>query len=48
MHETMLDQELRDFKDSARKWIEKEVSPFHEKWEHDGITSKDIYKNAGS
>ena len=48
MHETMLDQELRDFKDSARKWIEKEVSPFHEKWEHDGITPKDIYKNAGS
>ncbi len=40
-------QEHHIFRESFRKFLEKEVVPFLEKWEHDGIVPKDIWRKMG-
>jgi long-chain-acyl-CoA dehydrogenase len=35
------------FRDMVRSFIEKEVKPFHEQWEKDGIVSRDVWLAAG-
>ncbi len=34
-------------RDSFRKWLEKEVVPFHDQWEKAGITPRSIWNRAG-
>lgn len=48
MHDQILNEELKTFKDTARKWINKEIVPFHEKWEREGIVPTDVYRKAGT
>ena len=40
-------QEHHIFRESFRKFLEKEVVPFLEKWEHDGIVPKNIWRKMG-
>jgi len=40
-------EEHQIFRDSFRKFLEKEVIPFIEKWEHEGIIPKVVWKKMG-
>jgi alkylation response protein AidB-like acyl-CoA dehydrogenase len=35
------------FRDSVRSFIAKEVTPYHEQWERDGVVSRDVWLAAG-
>jgi acyl-CoA dehydrogenase len=35
------------FRDLVRSFIAKEVAPYHEQWEHDGVVSRDVWLAAG-
>ena len=48
MHESMFDDDLRTFRDSVRKFMEKEVKPFHAQWEHEGMVSRAVWEKAGA
>lgn len=48
MHDQILNDDLKAFRTTAKKWIAKEITPHHEKWEHDGIVPFDVYTKAGS
>ena len=47
MHEALMDEDLKSFRDTVRKWIDKEINPYQDKWEEDGIVPKTIYPKAG-
>ncbi len=47
MERTIFQEEHEIFRDSFRKFLEKEVIPFHEQWEKEGIIPKELYKKAG-
>ncbi|MGE0659284.1 MAG: acyl-CoA dehydrogenase family protein [Reyranellaceae bacterium] len=36
------------FRETARRFFEKEVQPFHAKWEEDGIVPKEVWRKAGA
>src|SRR6516164_10045634 len=40
------EQEL--FRDSVRKFIDKEIAPYHAQWEHDGIVPRELWHKAGA
>ena len=44
---SILEQEHEDFRAVARAFFEKEVVPYHEKWEADGIVDREIWRKAG-
>ena len=35
------------FRDMTRAFIEKEIAPYHEQWERDGVVSRDVWLAAG-
>ena len=35
------------FRDTCRRFFEKEVTPFHMKWEEDGIVPRELWRKAG-
>lgn len=35
------------FRDTVRKFIEKEIAPFHAKWEEEGIVPRELWRKAG-
>ena len=47
MPRKLFTQEHHIFRESFRKFLGKEVVPFLEKWEHDGIVPKDIWRKMG-
>lgn len=47
MQEHMLDDELIMFRDAFRKFVEKEIVPYHEEWEKDGVVDRAIWTKAG-
>ena len=47
MPRKLFTQEHNIFRESFRKFLGKEVVPFLEKWEHDGIVPKDIWRKMG-
>jgi acyl-CoA dehydrogenase len=47
MRRKIFKEEHDIFRDSIRKFLEKEVIPFVEKWEHEGIVPKDVWKKMG-
>ncbi|MFC4950218.1 acyl-CoA dehydrogenase family protein [Pseudonocardia sp. GCM10023141] len=47
MERDIFDAEHDAFRDLARTFIEKEITPFHEGWEHDGQVSRDVWLAAG-
>ncbi|MCW8835512.1 MAG: acyl-CoA dehydrogenase family protein, partial [Rhodospirillales bacterium] len=41
------DEDHEMFRDSVRRFIEREISPFHDQWEKDGQISRDAWRKAG-
>lgn len=41
-------EEHNMFRDTFRKFIEKEISPYHEKWETDGSVPRELWLKAGA
>jgi acyl-CoA dehydrogenase len=39
--------ELELFRDTARRFIQKEIAPYHAQWEKDGVVSRDLWCKAG-
>lgn len=44
---SILEQEHEDFRATARAFFAREVVPYHEKWETDGIVDRDVWRRAG-
>ncbi|MDH7799171.1 MULTISPECIES: acyl-CoA dehydrogenase family protein [unclassified Beijerinckia] len=40
-------EELRIFQDHVRRFVEREISPFHRQWEQQGIVPRDLWLAAG-
>lgn len=47
MERTIFTKEHDLFRDQFRKWLEKEVVPFHEKWEEQQQVPREIWRRAG-
>ena len=45
--DTLYTDEHRMFRDSARRFFEKEVKPFHAQWEDAGVVPKSAWRKAG-
>jgi len=44
---TLFDSDLEGFRDTVRKFLEKEAVPFHPQWEKDGQVDRAIWNKAG-
>ena len=44
---TLFSEEHEMFREAARRFIEKEVVPYHAQWEADGIVDRDLWRKAG-
>ena len=44
---TLFSEEHKIFRGSVRRFIEKEVTPYHAQWEQDGIVDRDLWRKAG-
>ncbi len=47
MQRDCFDSDMELFRDSARKFFQKEVRPHHEEWREAGIIPREMYKKAG-
>lgn len=47
MHERLLNDDLKLFRDTFRDWLKREVTPHYETWERDGCCPREIYRKAG-
>lgn len=47
LERTLFSAEHNMFRDSVRKFVEKEIVPFHDQWEKDGIVPRDLWLKAG-
>ncbi len=48
MNRTLYTDEHLMFRDAFRRFVEKEIVPYHEQWEHDGIVPRAVWQKAGS
>ena len=44
---TLFSEEHEMFRDSIRKFIDKEIAPYHAQWEKDGVVPRDVWLKAG-
>jgi alkylation response protein AidB-like acyl-CoA dehydrogenase len=47
MRRVIFTPEHEAFRDMVRSFISKEISPYHEQWERDGVVSRDVWLAAG-
>jgi len=47
MDPKLLNEEHKMFRDTVRKFVAKEIVPYHEQWEKDGIVPRELWLNAG-
>lgn len=47
MKRTLFDDEHLMFREAVRRFVEKEVRPYHEQWEHEGIVPRELWLKAG-
>ena len=47
MKRTLFNDEHLMFRDAFRRFVEKEITPHHEAWEHDGIVPRAVWRKAG-
>jgi len=47
MGRRIFNEEHQIFRESFRKFLEKEVVSFIEKWEHEGIVPRDVWRKMG-
>ena len=48
MRRHLFDEEHEAFRDSFRRFLEKEVVPHHDQWERDGIVPREVFAAAGA
>ena len=48
MQEHLLEEEHLIFRDAFRAFVKKEIVPYHEQWEKDGVVSREVWKKAGA
>jgi alkylation response protein AidB-like acyl-CoA dehydrogenase len=48
MKRTLFNDEHLMFRDAFRRFVEKEITPHHEAWEHDGIVPRAVWEKAGA
>ena len=47
MKRELFNEEHEAFRDTVRRFLDKEVAPFHAQWEHDGIVPREVWLKAG-
>src|SRR3984885_3162489 len=47
MQREIFTQDHDEFRDMVRAFIAKEIAPYHEQWERDGVVSRDAWRAAG-
>jgi alkylation response protein AidB-like acyl-CoA dehydrogenase len=47
MQAAIMTEELQMFQEAFEDFVKKEIKPFHEQWEKDGIVPKDVWLKAG-
>jgi acyl-CoA dehydrogenase len=47
MRRDIFTEEHEEFRDMVRAFIAREVTPYHEQWERDGVVSRDVWLAAG-
>lgn len=45
---SLFNEEHEMFRDTVRRFVEKEIVPFHAQWEHDGIVPRELWLKAGA
>ena len=44
---TLFSEEHEIFREATKRFIEREIVPYHDQWEKDGIVSRDLWRAAG-
>src|SRR5215207_8758227 len=47
MERTLFEQDHAMFRDAVRRFVDKEIAPHHERWEHEGIVPRELWLKAG-
>lgn len=47
MKRTLFEDEHQMFRDAFRRFVEKEIVPYHDEWEKDGVVSREVWLKAG-
>lgn len=47
MKRTLFEDEHHMFRDAFRRFVEKEIVPYHDQWEKDGVVSREVWLKAG-
>ncbi len=47
MERTIFEEEHQMFRDAFRRFVEKEITPYHDQWEKDGVVSREVWLKAG-
>lgn len=47
MHQSIMNDELKAFQGAIRRFIEKDITPFHEEWEQEGLVPRAVWEKAG-
>ena len=45
---TLFTPEHESFRDSFRRFVDKEIAPHHEAWEEQGYVDRDVWRKAGA
>lgn len=45
---TLFNEDHEAFRNTVRRFIEKEIAPYHAQWEHDGIVPRELWLKAGA
>ena len=48
LERTLYGEEHRMFRETARRFIEAEIAPYHAQWEHDGQVPRELWRQAGA
>ena len=48
MRHSLYETEHDEFRDMVRAWAEKNVAPFHARWEKDGIVPREVWVSGGA
>ncbi|MDB5064238.1 MAG: Butyryl-CoA dehydrogenase [Chloroflexi bacterium] len=48
MPRSLFEEQHEDFRDSFRRFLEREVVPHYDRWERDGIVPRDLFRRAGA
>ena len=48
MRRSLYEAGHEDFRETVRAWAEKNVVPFHDQWERDGIVPREVWTSAGA